>query len=68
MVDRHCGDVQVGDVLVGVDSVTVEQYPLDAVKTLTIGPEGSSVTLRMQRGSEPYTVTLQRILPNAPTL
>ena len=54
--------------LVGVDSVTVEQYPLDAVKTLTIGPEGSSVTLRMQRGSEPYTVTLQRILPNAPAL
>ena len=57
--------MQVGDVLEAVDGSAVDQRSLDAIKQLTIGPEGSTVTLHMLRGGQsPYTCTLQRILPD----
>jgi C-terminal processing protease CtpA/Prc len=56
--------MQVGDVLLAVDGSAVEQRTLDAIKQLTIGPEGSNVTLRMLRGGQSFSCTLQRILPD----
>jgi C-terminal processing protease CtpA/Prc len=56
--------LQVGDVLEAVEGSAVDQRTLDAIKQLTIGPEGSTVTLHMLRGGQtPYTCTLQRMLP-----
>ncbi len=50
--------------LVAVDGAGVGQRTLDAIKQLTIGPEGSSVTLEMRRGQSSFTSTLQRVLPD----
>jgi C-terminal processing protease CtpA/Prc len=56
--------MQVSDVLLAVDGSAVEQRSLAGIKELIIGPEGSTVTLRMLRGGQTFSCTLQRILPD----
>ena len=46
-----------------VDGVTVEEWDLDEIKNLTVGLEGTHVTMELRRGQHTYTLTLVRIHP-----
>ena len=46
-----------------VDGVTVEEWDLDEIKNLTVGLEGTHVTMELRRGPHTYTLTLVRIHP-----
>jgi len=54
------GQLQAGDVLVSVDGRSVAGYDLDSIKTLTIGNEGSSCNLTVNRGGNEVSVLLTR--------
>jgi C-terminal processing protease CtpA/Prc len=58
------GRFEVGDIVLAIDGQDVEAYSLVEIKSLTIGTEGTSVSLDMLRpGGGEYSVTLQRRIP-----
>jgi len=63
---ERSGQFALGDEVLAVDDTSVQGWPLDAIKNLTIGREGSQVTMHMLRRSnqQPYSVTVQRRLPD----
>jgi C-terminal processing protease CtpA/Prc len=42
---------QINDVVIAVDQTNVEELDLDAIRELTVGPEGTFCTLQLMRGS-----------------
>jgi len=58
------GKVDRGDVLLSVDGEPCQSYDLDQIKLLTIGDEGSSVTLDLTRRGSRFQVPLVRLGPN----
>jgi hypothetical protein len=54
---------QIGDVVQAIDNVPVQGLTLDAIKSLTVGPEGSAVHLDVVRDGRPFSVSLQRLYP-----
>jgi C-terminal processing protease CtpA/Prc len=59
------GRFQIGDAVQAVNGVQVQGMSLDAIKNLTIGPEGSSVQIEAWRNGQPFAVTLQRQCPSS---
>jgi C-terminal processing protease CtpA/Prc len=60
---ERSGRFQIGDVVEAVNGVQVQGLSLDAIKNLTIGPEGSTVQVEAWRSGQPFVVTLQRQYP-----
>ncbi len=58
------GRFSVGDTVHAIGGVSVQGYSLDDLKTLTIGPAGTTVTIDFSRGGQRYTETLVRRLPD----
>ncbi len=58
---------QVGDEVVSINDIDVRELSIGTMKQLTVGPVGSWVKLDLLRGSLPYTVSLQRLLPTHTT-
>ena len=52
--------VQVGDVMVSVDSTSIADMTTAEVRDLVRGEEGTSLTLTVQRGGETFDVTVTR--------
>jgi hypothetical protein len=63
---ERSGRILSGDVVLAVDGVGVGGVPLDAIRRLTVGPEGTSVTVEAARGREVFAVTLVRQVPTHP--
>ncbi len=63
--EPRCCDWQlnVEDVILAIDGQPVDGWDLDAIKNLTIGAEGSLVTLTLQRAGQTFQVSLMRIFP-----
>ena len=57
---ERSGQIREGDTVVAVDGVAVEGVPLDEIRRLTVGPEGTAVTVEMLRSGQPFAVTLLR--------
>ena len=57
---ERSGQIQAGDVVVAVDGVAVDAVPLDEIRQLTVGPEGTAVTVELLRRGDPLAVTLIR--------
>ncbi len=60
---ERSGRFQVGDVVQAINGMQVQGMSLDAIKNLTIGPEGSAVQVEAWRSGKPFAVTLQRQYP-----
>ena len=62
--------LQQGDLIVGVDGNDVTQEPLETVATMVRGPEGTDVTLTIQREGveEPLQFTITRARVQIPTI
>ncbi len=60
---ERSGRFQIGDVVNTVNGVHVQGLSLDAIKNLTIGPEGSTVQFEAWRNGQPFVVALQRQYP-----
>ncbi len=51
-----------------INDIDVRELSIGTIKQLTVGPVGSWAKLDMLRGSLPYTVTLERLLPTHTSL
>merc|ERR1711966_112399 len=60
---QKSGQINVEDVILSIDTQPVDGWDLDAIRNLTIGPEGSLVTLSLLRNGQPFQVSLQRCFP-----
>ena len=60
---ERSGRFTVGDTVLSIDGASVQDYTLDAIKGLTIGPSGTAVTIEFLRGGEIQSVTLIRRVP-----
>jgi len=58
------GRVRVGDIVVAVDGRTVDGMHLSDIRQLTIGPQGSAVTIEFLRDGEFFSLTLVRSQPD----
>jgi hypothetical protein len=58
----------VGDEVVAINDIDVRELSIGTIKQLTVGPVGSWAKLDMLRGSLPYSVTLERLLPTHTSL
>jgi C-terminal processing protease CtpA/Prc len=57
------GLFQVGDEVILINDSIVQDRPLEAIKQLTIGEEGSTVTVDVLRGPTAIRISLQRRFP-----
>ena len=62
------GGIQDGDRIIAVDHQTVQQYGSDRVADLMRGPEGSEVSVTIDRGNGPQVVKLQRRRVEIPSI
>lgn len=58
--DAREKDVQVGDVIVGIDGQDVESWDLEQITNAIKGEEGTAVQLTLQRGNQTFDVELVR--------
>ena len=64
---QDSGRLMLDDVVVAVDNIPLMDMELEAIKQLTIGEEGTSCTLQIQRGDHYFQVTLMRKFPDRVT-
>ena len=56
----NSGAINVGDVLVEVETLPVKDVPLETIRRMMIGPRGTLVSLALSRSARVYTVCLRR--------
>jgi hypothetical protein len=56
----NSGAINVGDVLLEVETLAVKDVPLETIRRMMIGPRGTLVSLALSRSARVYTVCLRR--------